>query len=100
MSDSMWEYINMGFQDMSEDILDAYKDSPNKLVKLFGLYKNNGTVPVSEKQEIITIFRIAIQQDINMLDAVKTTTLKELHQKSLPQKQVQIHKFQCLQNWV
>ena len=74
----------MGFQDISTEILDAYKDSHVKLKEMNGIYKRISTLPLSAKKEMIVLFRIAIEQDIKMLDAVKTfkkfTSTKRLNQ--------------------
>ena len=56
---TMWEYINMGFQDMSVEIREAHEDQHMRLLHLNGIY------------QMILLFRTVIKQDIKMLDAVK-----------------------------
>ena len=51
----MWEYINMSFQEMSIEILEACED----FMKFWQV-----TLAISEKEEMITLFRKAIEQDV------------------------------------
>ena len=53
----------MGFQDMSKEILESYKDSHVKLMELNGIYRRISTLPVTAKKEMIVLFRKAIEQD-------------------------------------
>ena len=52
----MWEYINMGFQDMSKEILEAYEDSHKKMIELNFEYKITSTLPIKVKKEMIVMF--------------------------------------------
>ena len=64
---------------MSEDILDADKDPHEKLVELNSLYR-----------KFETVFRMAIQQVIEILDAVKSyNTKKGFSENSFPEKNLE-----------
>ena len=67
---------NHGFSGDVKEILEPYSDSHNKLVELNSVSKRVGTLPVSQKKEIVTLFRMAMEQDVKTLDAVKNHKAK------------------------
>ena len=52
----MWEYINMGFQKMSTEILEASEDSHIKMQELNSIYRRISTLSISATKEIIVLF--------------------------------------------
>ena len=66
----MWEYINMGFQKMSTEILEASEDSHIKMQELNSIYNRTSTLRTKAKKKMIVLFRTVIEQDIKMIDAV------------------------------
>ena len=59
------------------DTLEAYEDSYSKLTELNGIYRRISKLPVSEKREMIILFRKAIEQDVKMLVAAKAFKTKQ-----------------------
>ena len=79
----MREYTNMGFQDMSKEILEVYEDSHLKLMELNSLYRK------------------AIEQDIKILDAQKVSKQRKSRlQRKLNLRKFEIQKFHFLEKQI
>ena len=49
---TIWEFINMSFQEMSEEILDLYHNVHEEMMEINVLCKKIATLPISESKDI------------------------------------------------
>ena len=74
----MWEYIpKHEFSGYVERKLRCIQRFSQQVVGTEQSIQKNFYIPISEKRSIIALFRMAIEQDIKMLDAVKVFKTKK-----------------------